>query len=586
MGGDSNKEYPMDPALAQIVNHVKERLDAGENPQAIVVSLIQQNIPQEAISGALEQIGYGPADVVALFQSLQPQQQFAGPDNENQEQQDNYSDNENQEQLQPEMQYGGTSKGYLQSRVNPNIPKPNYLPLIPEQGNIFGAAAVLDDTIGSLFSGKQDESGLMSGAFRDMKAKKARWREKKPQYYKYDVTRDPNDTNEYVNDPNDLYKGKLRTKEQYTEDVLKNSRLDFNTKTGKYEGYITPNEINNNLLGKKQVDPMKDFKKKSVSFKDFMKRLDANTAGLLQGVGDDPMGTTLGISPDGVASSYRDAASNPDYYNTMMGLNLYKPTQDKPQDKPLNKPFSIYEYGMNPNIQSMIPTKKHGGQLPKAQNGINIDEPMTFDEWTNMNGRGASGMEYQDQMDYEKYKKSFGTTNMVDPNTPVTAIEPIDTYGGYQKFIDDSSVENENGLLQIPNDGNVSYNPKVKKSTNFTSWMSNQLDRPGVNAFGKAATAGVGIANVANEMFKQGRFNAYDDKLRQATMADKVFATTKNPVNARGMWDVNSGLAEPDMYVPYLQAAQYGGAQETEEFDVDNETLMNLIAAGADIQIL
>lgn len=576
----------VDPALLEIVNHVKQRLDSGEKPEIVAMSLLQQSIPQEIISGAFEQVGYDPAAMVSLFQSIQVQQQQSKQQQQEQMRSPDMQ-NPDQEPVENEqMQFGGTSQGYAYSKLNKGLPRPNYLPLIPEQGNILGAVNVLDDAIGSLFSGKQDESGLMSGVFRDLKAKKARWKKSAPEYYKYDVTKDPNDPNEYVNDLQDLYKGKLRTKEQYSNDILANSRMDFNPETKKYEGYISTEKLDPKLLGKKQIGPNADFDKKSTSLKDFFGRLDPDTAGLIASTGAYPEGTTLGISPDGEASSYRDAKDNPYLYNTMMGLNKY---DANPKKEVKAKPFSIYDYGMNPNIQSMIPSKKTGGSLPNAQTG----GAMSFDEWANANGRGSSGMEYQDQMEYEKYKKSFGNSNVMNPMTPPTPIEPKRSpyAGSGMGAIEQLDFENEslNGLYQPPTQSNQNgyKDPTVKKSQNFPSWMNQQLDRPGVNAFGKTATAGVAVANVANEMFKQRRYDEYDNKLRKFTMADRTFSTETNPVNSRGMWDVNTGLAEPDNYLPYLPAAQYGGSQDIEdEIDVDDDTLMKLIAAGADIQIV
>ena len=106
-------------------------------------------------------------------------------------------------------------------------------------------------------------------------------------------------------------------------------------------------------------------------------------------------------------------------------------------------------------------------------------------------------------------------------------------------------------------------------------------------------------------------------------MADKAFATVEDPSNARGTFDTNTGLMEPDNLVDSYNVAKKGGefkphmmydpetgkgykAQKHEdhlrmdrmgyihdkpmqrggEVEVDNDTLAALIAAGADIEML
>ena len=113
-----------------------------------------------------------------------------------------------------------------------------------------------------------------------------------------------------------------------------------------------------------------------------------------------------------------------------------------------------------------------------------------------------------------------------------------------------------------------------------------------MKAFGKTSEALVKGASAINEMFTQREYNRYDDKLRALTAADNTFGTVYDPVNKRGTWDVNTGLAEPDNYVTYLTPdrfyqgqAKFGG-QKDNVFNVDMKTLTQLIAAGADIEIL
>lgn len=93
-----------------------------------------------------------------------------------------------------------------------------------------------------------------------------------------------------------------------------------------------------------------------------------------------------------------------------------------------------------------------------------------------------------------------------------------------------------------------------------------------------AALTGISLVN---KRFANRRYNDYQNQMRNFGMADNVYQTVQNPLNRRGSWDVNQGLLEPDNYVPYLQSFQQGG-----QFDVDTDTLAELIAAGVNVQMI
>lgn len=81
-------------------------------------------------------------------------------------------------------------------------------------------------------------------------------------------------------------------------------------------------------------------------------------------------------------------------------------------------------------------------------------------------------------------------------------------------------------------------------------------------------------------MDRNKQFDAKNDAYKM-TQADRSFGVLEDPVNKRGMWDVNTGLAEQNNYVPFMKK---GG--QIEELDLDTKTIAELIAAGADIEIL
>ena len=129
-------------------------------------------------------------------------------------------------------------------------------------------------------------------------------------------------------------------------------------------------------------------------------------------------------------------------------------------------------------------------------------------------------------------------------------------------------------------------------------------------AFKKTSNASVAVANLANEFFQNKKASDAEQDFIYSTMADKIYGAYNERPGSRGMWDVNTGLAQPDnldvgyarmgmemspklnmlrmftgggmvyndMYMPEYQV---GG-----EAQVDNQTLAALIAAGADIEIL
>ena len=152
------------------------------------------------------------------------------------------------------------------------------------------------------------------------------------------------------------------------------------------------------------------------------------------------------------------------------------------------------------------------------------------------------GSEMQDQNDYQTYLNNFEQSNLASDPTVAK--------------------------------------PQITKSMNAVGKFKHFMNSPGMNAYKDASKAGVALAGVINQGFQQSKYNDYENKLRDFTMADNIFGTSTNPVNKRGTWDINTGLAEPNNYVTGSYAE--GG----EIHDVDMKTLTQLIAAGADIKIL
>ncbi len=134
----------------------------------------------------------------------------------------------------------------------------------------------------------------------------------------------------------------------------------------------------------------------------------------------------------------------------------------------------------------------------------------------------------------------------------------------------------------------------INKERKSGSRMKRFLDSPGINKFGSAANFGVAAAGVANEMFQNKRALDAENELDLRT-ADDLYGTFEEREGDRGMYDVNTGLAQPDnldvgyamngMEMP-MMGAPMPRLDTNKEVDLDMETITKLIAAGADIEIL
>ena len=97
-------------------------------------------------------------------------------------------------------------------------------------------------------------------------------------------------------------------------------------------------------------------------------------------------------------------------------------------------------------------------------------------------------------------------------------------------------------------------------------------------AFVKGSDFAVGAASVLNDMFQGRKFNEVEEELQDMRMADNQFGVSE--ITDRGLYDTNTGLLRPDMSV----TTSYG--KDGGEVEVDDKTLKQLIAAGADIEII
>jgi hypothetical protein len=669
-GGNVPSETNLEPEVVEIVQAVQAGLQSGMAPQEVVLHLAGQGYNPDEISYAFEKIGYEPSAIMTIMQAAETmhnqmaQEQMQPPGLERAQMaqeaspQSNVGNMEDQgvskEELvnalqrasakslgegAPQMAYGGynpyyTDDVYLGENVsdgfrifNIGAPKATYLPMLPEKGSLGYALTNAADAVSQLFSGQVGSDGLMKGAYRDLKAKGARWKDiARPNFYRYDIKLDKNDPNFYVPDIKDMYEGKLRTTGQYQEDVNKYSRVDFDPKTGKYNALVTSRELNPNLLGKKQKEPFQNFMEKSTALGTFRERFDPETKQMLLGNDYAPKGTTIGISPSGQASSYAPGADNPYYYNTMMGLNTLQsrlnsgsagfpnmgintefPKLNIPAPTAASKRTRSVMVPYNPKTEGLFGYRNGGSYLPKAQAlGPFWDKSMgkiepDYDPFAGGVSSITPGVTISEP------KKSDAVRTVTDPTARESfETRPYDPFGsatevdnpkmsGSMLATGKFKVEGSSGSSgSSGTSGSLSYaQPQITKKFSPGNWFNQLLERPGVKAFAKTSNAAVALANAVNEIYAQREYERYDDEMRNRTIADNTYGTIYNPVNKKGTWD-QRGLAEPDNYVTHLMSdqfttipgiARYGGQQDN-VYNVDMKTLTQLIAAGADIDIL
>ena len=310
--------------------------------------------------------------------------------------------------------FGFQNGGPIQKRdkltYSPNYANPNAF----EMGDAFNplkAVNTLATGASKLFGGKdRDGDGNKDGIFRDSRRKKAERKLNKGNYYDYNIEVDKNDPNSYAGDKLDLYnasklinKDELRTTDQYNKDVEENSRVNYNTETGKYDKFISsrgPEEYEYRnafdfVTGKDKRTLLDNETYENASKGErlsYFTNADEGTRQQILDFGEAkkngmPEGTTLSIDPvTGKIGYMSPETDNPNEYNTMMGYNTYGKGN-------LNQPATT---------PSMIPTGTNGQPLAAMNNTPPRIPQLSFEEWTKespMHRMGANAQQqYQDYL--------------------------------------------------------------------------------------------------------------------------------------------------------------------------------------------
>lgn len=213
--------------------------------------------------------------------------------------------------------------------------------------------------------------------------------------------------------------------------------------------------------------------------------------------------------------------------------------------------FNNYEEELSSNVSFF--DKGGENNLPKAQ--------FSLPDWLDTYSTPIDQLEYP--LAANEYFKSLTRTN----------------YAEDKKATEESGVQQ---LKPIANQNQLTTftGPQVEITNKYQGDLNRFIDSRFVQGYEKLSNFGVKGANFLNEIFKEKKRAEAEDNLYRMTMADKAYGYYENPANKRGTWDVNTGLAEQNNYGSYMQE---GGEMELE---LDDETIQELIAAGADIEII
>lgn len=622
MGGGNMQ--PNQNSMSELGAYIQEQLQSGISPVELYASLLSQNLPSEEIQYAFQELGYESNDIEMLAQ--QAYSMLEGESNE-------------QEPMR-KAQFGFGSTAFPFNIAEGNKSKDGYRPAnnfyLPEdlanKGNVLGAASTAAEAYVNLF-GKDDQNkdGLQDGSFRDLKKKRARHRDNRGEYYKYQVDVDRYDPNidretgenlNYVFRPKDLYQGRLDTKEQYKKRLDENSRINVDTKTGKYTAILSPDTIDPLLYNDDQLETLNN----SISLGEFEKRMKARPElrDLLSqqfGLSGTPLpqGTTYGIDPQGGVSAYMNIEDNPYLRQTMLGETNYGlipglPTKppglisQNPLPPPASKLSFRQWYAQNAtslmgkskaDIDKMyndyMSQKKYGGsKKSKYKKG---GEKETLENWL-------------DKIKDPIFKQAFlavmtqDNPEMLQPQEGMRKAQPGLEVPGSTIPTPEYLPSRPTTLPSNPLEGfvrppNIYNQPEITRKNKFMGTFNYVMDSPEMEIYRDISSAGVAGAGVINEMANARKYTKAKNDLRtKLTLADNLYGRYEEREGDRGMWDINTGLAQPDnLVVGYAQMGkemsmgqpmpQQPMPQQQEQIvDLDMETITQLIAAGADLEIV
>jgi hypothetical protein len=214
---------------------------------------------------------------------------------------------------------------------------------------------------------------------------------------------------------------------------------------------------------------------------------------------------------------------------------------------------------------------RYGGSLRKAQVGDEVGGPLTFKDWylEDPVGRGTA----EGKQQYQDYVTNFDIYNFEDDNEMANTDVSQQTTQGQGGNDINKTVE---GVLK-----RIGDNPTFKKYTSGSKVITD-------------------IAGFANRRYDEKDERDKLDQFEFMSQADNKYATKMNDPFSLGFYQENSGQLQGEAQKttgyqmnfpgsPYSFGQQGNaktGGETGGEIEVDQNTLAQLLAAGADIEIL
>ena len=215
------------------------------------------------------------------------------------------------------------------------------------------------------------------------------------------------------------------------------------------------------------------------------------------------------------------------------------------------------------------PFYKKGGALAKYQMGDEVMLPEVT--VTNINPIDTTLIPSDPQISLDLGIGGFGSQTFDTIAPDFSGFEDVNK-NNIPDYLEKNDPAKSMMGPQLPTD--PFDNVQSSASTNTTDEDSPMYARnPYVEAFGKASTAVVAGANLANEFFQNKKASDAEKELRYSTMADKIYGAYNERPGSRGMYDVNTGLAQPDNL-------DVGYARMGKEVSADLEMLQKFMGGG------
>ncbi len=217
-------------------------------------------------------------------------------------------------------------------------------------------------------------------------------------------------------------------------------------------------------------------------------------------------------------------------------------------------------------VTSATTSYKKGGVLAKYQMGDEVMLPeVTVTPFDNV----------QPNLDntFDTITPDFTEIEDVNKNGIPDYLEGVDpTSPGVSKMLPEVPASPFDNVM--PDMTNTFDDVQSSTSTDTTDEDLPMYGRnPFVEAFGKGSTAVVAGANLVNEIFQNKKASDAEKELRYSTMADKIYGAYNERPGSRGMYDVNTGLAQPDNL-------DVGYARMGKEVSADLEMLQKFMGGG------